>query len=299
MNPARALESAARRRAADTLRDRLASGDPSSHAQAIWGSPGARRFTAADPVWRVHAHGSMFLAGLRALMLQALHPVAMAGVTQNSSYREDPWGRLRQISGFISMTTYGPTAEADRLMARVRGVHRRIGGEVDGRAYRASDPDLLTWVHCAEIDSFLDGYQRFSGTPLTPAEADVYVAQAGEAGSGIGVPDPPRTVAGLGRTLAAFRPDLRGGPDARDVVDFLRSPSDLDRAGMVGYRSLFVGAVATLPPYARQMLGINWSPLLINAATRAGQSGVRAMAWMLSDPSVQADRRPYAERGAR
>lgn len=289
------MHAAVRAHAATQLRRRTAGENPTASARAIWGSPGPREFTRADPIWRVHGTGSMYLAGLRALMLQALHPIAMAGVVQNSTYRSDPWGRLQQISGFIATTTYGSIVDAERLMARVRGVHRRVRGTALGRDYVAADPDLLLWVHCAEIDSFLDSYQRFASTPLSPTEADAYVAQAGWAGRGIGIPDPPQTVSDLQAALASYRDELDGGADARDVVDFLRRPSGLGGMSLAGYTLLYQGAIATLPDYARDLLGIRWSPARVRAATRGGAMGVRAVQWMLDDPQVVDDHRSYAE----
>lgn len=285
------LHDAVRRRAALDLRARTAGGDATQRARSIWGSPGERRFTPDDPIWRVHANASMFLGGLRALLLQALHPVAMAGVAQNSTYRQDPWGRLQQISGFISMTTYGSLTDADRLMARVSKVHSRIGGVTpDGREYRAGDPDLLLWVHCAEIDSFLDAYRRFGGAPLPPADADTYVEQTAHAARGIGVPTPPSSVAELADVLASYRPVLRAGPDALEVISYLKRPTGLAGSGRAGYAALYNGAVASLPDDALEMFGVRWGRARRAAALRAGDVGVRGIRWMLNDPLVRDDR---------
>ncbi len=288
------LHDALRRRAALDLRARTAGDDPTGRARSIWGSPGERWFTPADPIWRVHANASMFLGGLRALLLQSLHPVAMAGVAQNSTYRLDPWGRLQQISGFISMTTYGSAADAEKLMARVARVHSRIGGVApNGRAYTAGDPDLLLWVHCAEIDSFLDSYLRFGHAELSASDADLYVAQTARAAAGIGVPSPPRSVAELRDALDSYRPVLLAGPDARDVLAFLRRPTGLRGSGRAGYAALYNGAIASLPDHALELFGIGWSAPRRQAALRAGDLGVRGIRWMLNDPLVLDDRRTH------
>jgi uncharacterized protein (DUF2236 family) len=107
--------------------------------------------------WRVHADPSMALAGLRALLLQALHPLAMHGVIAHSDFRADPWGRLFRTAEYVGVTTYGTTEQARRAGARVRGIHRRLGGiePESGTAYRVDDPALLRWVHCVEVESFL------------------------------------------------------------------------------------------------------------------------------------------------
>ncbi|NHN54410.1 DUF2236 domain-containing protein [Calidifontibacter sp. DB0510] len=204
--------------------------------------------------------------------------VAMAGVAQ-------------KISGFISTTTFGTIEAAERTMTRVRRVHDRIGGVAGERTYRAGDPDLLTWVHIAEISSFLDSYQRFAPSPLSPAEADLYVAQTARAAQGIGVPDPPRSVAALDERLTAYRPVLEAGPDARDVRDFLRNPSQLNSVGVAGYSLLYRGAIATLPPYAARLLGLPTAGPRHAADLRLGAAGVAMVRWMLSDPLIQTDRR--------
>ena len=128
--------------------------------------------------WRVHADPSMALAGLRALLLQAVHPVAMHGVFTNSTFRADPWGRLFRTAEFVAVTAYGTTREAERAGARVRGIHRRLSGvEPDsGRAYRVDDPELLRWVHCSEVESFLSTAVR-CGLRLSRAEQDAYYAE--------------------------------------------------------------------------------------------------------------------------
>lgn len=139
--------------------------------------------------WRVHGDPSMAIAELRALLLQALYPVAMAGVAQHSNYRDDPWGRLVRTVEYIGTITYGTTLEAQRAAARVRGVHRRIVGvESDsGTPYRAFDPDLLVWVHVTEVESLLSTARRCA-LRLSDAEADAYYAEQVRAAELIGIP---------------------------------------------------------------------------------------------------------------
>ena len=104
----------------------------------------------------------MFVGGMRALLLQSLHPLAMAGVAEHSDYRHDPWGRLQRTADFLAATTFGPESEAERAVARVRAVHEHVQGvAADGRPYRANDPHLLRWVHLAELESFLVAYRRY------------------------------------------------------------------------------------------------------------------------------------------
>ena len=121
----------------------------------------------------------MFVGGMRALLLQSLHPLAMAGVAGHSGYRGDPWGRLARTSTFLATTTFATADDAQAMVDKVRSIHERVRGKApDGRPYAASDPHLLRWVHIAEIDSFLRSHQRYGRVPLTPERADGYVADA-------------------------------------------------------------------------------------------------------------------------
>src|SRR6516162_11296433 len=119
-------------------------------------SPGEGWFGEDRPIRQVHSDSAMFIGAIRALLLQSLHPLAMAAVAEHSDYRGDPWGRLQRTSHFIGVTTFGRTQDAKRAIARVRAIHQRVTGTApDGRPYAASDPHLLAWVHVAEADSFL------------------------------------------------------------------------------------------------------------------------------------------------
>src|SRR5699024_2843285 len=132
----------------------------------------------------------------------------MAGVGEHSGYRGDPWGRLQRTSEFIAMTTFGPVQGAQAMVDHINRVHGTVSGTApDGLAYDARDPHLLTWVHVAEIDSFLTAYQRYARTPLSATQADTYVAQTSWAAGQLGVPDPPRTVTDLRSRLSAYRPE--------------------------------------------------------------------------------------------
>src|SRR5512132_4374623 len=135
---------------ADQIRSRVVGADPAAKNAEIFDAPGPRLFAEGSPIRTVHADAAMFIGGLRALLLQSLHPLAMAGVAEHSDYRGDPWGRLQRTSTFLAVTTFGPAAEAQRAVDRVRGIHQRVHGIApDGRPYHASDPHLLEWVHVA------------------------------------------------------------------------------------------------------------------------------------------------------
>lgn len=200
--------------------------------------------------WQVHSDPVMWIAGVRALWLQALHPVAVRGVMINSSFRKDPWGRLMRTADFVGTLSYGTTEAAEAAGARVRRIHRRLG---------VDDPELLLWVHCAETDSYLSVARR-SGIPLTDAQADRYVDEHRTSARLVGLD--PATVPGSTAALAAYfatvRPRLQAGADARTVEDFLRRPPVkplLVPAREVIWRRVAALAYDTLPPYAHGLYG--------------------------------------------
>src|SRR5699024_355971 len=283
----------ARRRLADALRDRVAGPEADERAYNIWMAPGERRYEPDQPICRVQGHAAMYAGGIRALLLQSLHPLAMAGVAEHSGYRGDPWGRLQRTSEFIAITTFGPIDSAERAIDHINRVHGIVTGTArDGRPYSATDPPLLAWVHAAEIGSFLTAPQRYSRTPLTPAEADRYVLQAGYVAGRLGVLDAPTTVAELEATLAAYRPELETTPGALDAVQFMLHEPPLARRARPGFWLLAAGAVEMLPDYARQMLGLQLPGRLSRfdgaffrgVAGPAGKLGTAGVAWALADP---------------
>lgn len=282
----------ARRRVAHEVRTKVAGDDPATASAGIWGKAGPRWFTEDDPIWIVHGDAAMFVAGIRALLLQSLHPLAMAGVADNSGFRGDPWGRLQRTSGFIATTTYAPVPDAERLIARVRGIHRRIHGTApDGRSYAASDPHLLLWVHVAETDSFLTAYQRLSPHPLSRRDADTYVAEAGTIGERLGVVDPPQTVADLEAVIEAYRPELSATEAALDAAVFVIHDPPLAWPARAGYAPLAAGAVALLPPWARDMLRLPGPALLHDqVGARVGNAAAALIRWGLTHPDVHAQR---------
>lgn len=266
-----------------TIRMKVAGPDAPQRMQETVGKPGPRWFGPGDAIWTVHDDAAMFASGVTALLLQSLHPLAMAGVAGHSGYKADPWGRLQRTSDYIGMTTFGIVPDAEALIAKVRAVHERVRGKDHrGRPYRASDPRLLLWIHVAEIDSFLEGYRTFSGT-LSPEKADEYVAQAGFPAAKLGVPDPPRTVAELKDVIEGFRPELETSPAAIDTAEFLLRTPPLPAWSKPGYDLLTAGGLALLRPWARRMLDLE-KPAQASALRR-GRLGVEAVRWGLSTVS--------------
>jgi uncharacterized protein (DUF2236 family) len=226
--------------------------------------------------WRIHADPSMLLGGLRALMLQALHPLAMAGVARHSAFREDPWGRLYRTAFFIGAVTYGDGAEVTEAVRRVRRVHEHVRGTdpVTDRPYRADDPELLLWVHCSEVGSFLDVARR-SGLGVDDAAADAYLREQAAVARLVGVPDDvpvPASVRELDAYTARVRPDLLVTPAAREAIRFaflppLRGRAVLAAPAMPAWGALVGLAVAMLPAWARRMYGLPGWRLTDHAAT--------------------------------
>jgi uncharacterized protein (DUF2236 family) len=247
---------------ADTLRTYVIGPDGEARARALMESPGERWFTEERPIRRVHADAAMFIGGLRALLLQSLHPLAMAGVAQHSDYRADPWGRLQRTADFLAVTSFGPGEMAERTIARIREVHTRVVGTAsDGRAYSASDPHLLKWVHVAEVDSFLTAHQRFGERPLDQAGCDGYVADMARVAEALGVERPPRTERELGTLLRAYKPELRSTPESRDAARYLLLTPPLAPPARAAYAMLAAATVATLPAWARIPLRLPLLPV--------------------------------------
>lgn len=211
--------------------------------------------------WQLHADPVMWVAGVRALYLQALHPRAVRAVVQNSDFRHDAWGRLMRTASFVGEITYGTTSAAERAGARIRGIHRRLSGTdpQTGATYPVDDPDLLLWVHCAEIDSYLHVARR-SGYPLTDAHADAYVDEQREAARLVGL-DPagvPADTAELARYFDKVRDELAATTEAYEVVRFLKAPPvpwALLPARAVLWQSAAGTAFAALPPFAHELYG--------------------------------------------
>jgi uncharacterized protein (DUF2236 family) len=229
--------------------------------------------------WQIHASRAGIAGGLRALLLQALNPLAMAAVAQHSTFREDPWGRLMATSRYLMDTIYGDTATADRAAARVRAIHRRLSGIDDftGLAYRADDPELLLWVHCTEVHSFMSGYRHYD-SELSVSQRDRYVGEMVKAAELVGLDagDVPATYEDL--TYYLRTQVMVASPAAVDAMRFILSPPVPLPGGRLpdfpGSRILIVpgkaawavpaaAAVAILPERARKAYKLpNLRPML-------------------------------------
>ncbi|MFE4449230.1 oxygenase MpaB family protein [Streptomyces sp. NPDC056796] len=252
----------------------------------IHGTPGPRWFGPGRPIRIVHGDASMFIGGLRALLLQSLHPLAMAAVAAHSGYRGDPWGRLQRTSTFLAVTTYGTADDAQRAVDRVRSVHSRVRGTTpSGEPYDAADPHLLGWVHVAEVESFLIAHQRYGARPLDAAGYDGYIADTARVAEALGVVRPPRDREELVARLGAYRAELRPTKEAREAARFILFHPPLPWAARAPYALLAANSVAALPRWARTSLDLPGLSGGTEACLRpTGRGLTAAIRWAMAPP---------------
>jgi len=226
---------------------------------------------------------SAFLGGIRALLVQSAHPEVVAGVEDHSRYREDPLGRLNRTSFFVTTATFGAMPEVESAVGRVRSAHRGVAGVSSrDRAYSASTPELAAWVHNTLTDSFLVAYREF-GPGLSARDADRFVTEQTRIGEMLGADPLPRTASDLGEWVRSH-PALAPSPGMRSAVAFLRRPP-IPTPQRWGYRVLMQGAVATIPPGIRRVLGVETGP----GARPAAAALVRGLRWaMRNSPAWKA-----------
>jgi uncharacterized protein (DUF2236 family) len=267
----------------DQVRLRVVGAEAPERRAELFGTDEPGWFDDDAPIRRVHADASMFVGGLRAILLQSLHPLAMAGVAEHSDYRADPWGRLQRTADFLAATTFGPSSHAQRAVDTVHRVHERVvGTAADGRPYAANDPHLLEWVHIAELDSFLAAHDRYGERPLVGVERDGYVADAAVVARALGVVDPPETEAELRDRLRRFRPELAGTREARDAARYLLLQPPLPVPARPVYGLIAAGAVALMPAWTRLPLRLPWLPIAEAVAMRpAGDVVTRTLRWAI------------------
>lgn len=249
--------------------------------------PGQAFLPPGSAARRVHGDlPSMLIGGLAALLLQSLHPLAMAGVADHSNYRDDALGRLRRTASFVGYTTFGTVEEAERAIRQVRTVHRRVRGVApDGRPYSADDPDLVTWIHVAEMSSFLASCQRFGPRPLSAAERDGYWADTAAVARALGAAWVPETADQATAYLQRVRPDLYAGPQAMAARDFLLRGVGTRPNDRAVHAVVVAAAVTLLPDWARQALRLPLpplvDPLVVTPSARLLCTGLR---WLVTPP---------------
>ena len=220
--------------------------------------------------WQVHADGALLIAGMAAFALQALHPLAMAGVAEHSAFAEDFLGRTQRTGDFVQGVVYGSSTEADRLCRMVYKIHGRVVGTApDGRPYAANDPDLLHWVHITEYAAIAAANRRFGLRPMTRRQLDTYVGEVSRVGIATGVIDPPTDWDGINAALERHRPDLAIAEYSAAAISFLERPPIVPDAAQPVWRALWNGAIACLPPIAHDLLRLEMPSERELAVTRA------------------------------
>ena len=243
--------------------------------------------------WQVHGDfSSMLIGGISALMLQALHPLALAGVWDHSNFRQDMLGRLRRTGQFISGTTFGSRQDADWLIEKVRTIHLQVVGTApDGRTYAASDPDLLTWVHVAEVSSFLAAHLRYRNPHLAPSDQDRYYAEIALIAERLGAREVPRSRQEVADYLERIRPQLLCDERSREVLRLLLNAPAPSRLAKPFGGLMMQAGIDLLPDWASAMLDVSQSALqrqLIRASVRRSTPMLR---WAVRNGSVQRARR--------
>lgn len=269
---------------ADAVKSRVVGPNAEERAAQLFEAPGERWFAEGRPIRIIHGDTSMFVGGLRALLFQSLHPLAMAGVAQHSDYKADPWGRLQRTADFLAATTFGPADQAQRTIDMIKRVHTRVVGTAsDGRPYSANDPHLLEWVHIAEVDSFIAAHKAFGEVKLTEDDYDEYVADMAVIATALGVVDAPRSQSELRSRLRVYRPELRSSTEARDAARYLLLTPPLPIVVRPAYGLLAAAAVSLMPAWTRVPLRLPWLPVSERALVRpAGATLVKTLRWALA-----------------
>ena len=252
---------------------------PLAHTLEHRGDPGL--LGPGSVSWPVVGDAAAFVGGIRALLVQTAHPEVVAGVEQHSRYRTDPLGRLTRTSAYVTETTYGAMAEVDAAVAAVRSAHAPVRGRSErGAPYRATNPALAAWVHNVLTDSFLVAYQAYGPEPLSPSDADRFVAEQRTVGALLDAAPLPSGAAALADWVG-HHPEIEPSAAQREAIEFLRKPP-LPLPVRAGYELLFRAAVATLPAGIASVVGLRAG----RQDARIGAAAVRSLRWALgSSPS--------------
>ena len=270
---------------------RLLSQDPNGvppWLEVVAAGEEAGLYLPTDAPWVVHADFGTLVGGIRALLMQALHPGTLRGVAQHSRYKDDPLGRLAGTIRWLTVTTFGSHSAVANEAARVNRLHTRVTGTYEvskdvSRDYKAADPDLLLWVHIAFMDSFLTCHQMYAWREI-PGGADNYISQWSRSVEPLGLTGVPMTKAALVANIDDYlqRGLLRVDDSTRDVVRFIQNPP-LPGIARISYRLLFDAAVVSLEPEFRAMLGLKSAPRwLVQPLTRGL---LRTIRWAIGPES--------------
>jgi uncharacterized protein (DUF2236 family) len=240
--------------------------------------------------WRVHAHfTAMMVGGLSSLIVQSLHPRALAAVWDHSDFRHKLKGRLGRTAYFVAATTYGSQAMALKAIARVNAIHAHIRGtDQHGQPYVANEPELIRWVHLVEVSSFLAAYQHLAKQPLSPQECDQYMSEMTQVGHLLGAIDLPVTYASTQAQLRGFAPALSFDARAQEILQVIQAyPTDvLDKPWMV---LILKCAFDLMPPWVLALMGKSPACEVQKQATRlAVRLSAEPVQWMLNEQGVSA-----------
>ena len=241
-------------------------------------------FTPDAVIWRVHGDvTTMMIGGVTALLLQMLHPAALAGVWEHSSFRNDMLGRLRRTARFIAVTTYADSALANAAIDRVRVVHEHVRGVLaDGTPYCASDPELLAWVHVCETIGFLDAWIRYREPTMSRADQDRYLAEASVVALRLGADPVPQTRAEAEALIQRFRPQLVGGNRVRAVAAMIVDQPSKSLIAAPAQRLIMEAAVDLMPGWAKVLHRRRVEPLRIPAVRGGTWAMAQTLHWAFS-----------------
>jgi uncharacterized protein (DUF2236 family) len=234
--------------------------------------------------WRVHSSPVLLVGGLRALIIQSLNPLAMAGIDQHSDYLRQPLSRLRRTAEYVATVVYGDTPTAERAGAMVRKIHSRVRGidPITGSPYSAEDIETKLWVHCVEVHSFLAAYRTYGGR-LSDEEQDAYIAEQVRAAEQMALPADlvPSSHAAFRDFFEYMRPVLCVSEASQDAIHLVVDPPKTRELmpHQVSLRMMASAAVAITPHYMRRMAGIERSRLVYagaGAGTRTAGVVMRA-----------------------
>lgn len=256
------------------------------------GDPGL--FGPDSAAWQVHSDfTAMLTGGVAALLLQMLHPLPLAGVWDHSNFQADMLGRLRRTAQFIAGTTFGSRADAERLIERVRKIHLGVTGVApDGRTYAASDPDLLTWVHAAEVSCFLRAYLRYRNPGFSPERQDRYFDEIALVAEALGARDVPRSRAAVEAYIESMRPQLVCDDRTRQTLQLVLDAPAPNALAQPWTRLMMRAGVDLLPHWAQQMLGVTpRSPARSELLRRSVLVAAQPLRWAVRNGSIHLARR--------
>jgi uncharacterized protein (DUF2236 family) len=265
MNPVEALRRRLVEQVRATFNDRGKGEAPVQRSDNAMLSP-------SSVAWRVHGDvTTMMVGGMSGLLLEMLHPLALAGVWDHSNFRKDMLGRLRRTARFLAQTTFGDRAKAEAAIARVNRIHAAVTGVLpDGTAYRADDPRLLSWIHVAGSRSFLDAWMRFGEPGMSMADQDRYFAEVADVARMLGSDPVPETRAAAEALVEDFRRELHASDRSREVARLILNPPATSFRTKPVQAVIGQAAVDLLPRWARTMHGLDGSGLTrpaVDAAT--------------------------------